>query len=741
MSSRWFATCPKGLEGLLAAELTALGATATRETVAGVAFEGPADLGYRACLWSRLASRVLLPVAEFAVDGPEALYRGVRGIDWSVHLAADASFAIDAVGRAEGLVHSQYVALKAKDAIVDQFREANGARPNVDPEHPDLRIHVRLKRGQATVSIDFAGTPLHQRGWRIGHGAAPLKENLAAAMLIRAGWPAIHAAGGPMVDPFCGSGTLLIEGAQMAADVAPGLARERFGFHGWRGFDAETWAALRADAAARASLGLRALKAVFFGFDAEPAAINMARINAQRAGVAGFVTLSVRPIEALAPPPHRAPGLVIANPPYGARLGEVAALRPVYAAFGAALKRGFAGWRAALITSSDELGFATGLKAARRYALMNGAIECRLLCFDDIRAEGSAPLREVKPLGEGAQALANRIARNVRHLKRWREREGVDCWRAYDADLPEYAAAIDVYRGVPEGASADAAPMTWLHVQEYRAPKEIPAEIAARRLKELLRVAAEAFGVPRERIALKQRRPQTRDARYERFDARGEFIVVREGGLRFRVNLYDWLDTGLFLDHRPMRFKIGREAHGRRFLNLFGYTGAATVHAAAGGAASTTTVDLSQTYLEWASRNLALNGIVGGRHRLIQADAMAWLKSEREEYDLIFVDPPTFSNSKRADDFDVQRDHARLLELTMARLAPGGLLLFSNNLRRFRLDATVIERFAVRDITRSTIPRDFARDARIHHAFEVRHRETAPWGAREAPRGASTKRV
>ena len=725
MSTRWFAACPKGIEGLLAAELAALGATATRETVAGVAFEGSADLGYRACLWSRLASRILLPLAEFPVDGPEALYRGVRSIDWSAHLADDASFAIDAVGKAEGLVHSQYVALKAKDAIVDQFREATGTRPDVDPEHPDLRIHVHLKRGQATVSIDFAGTPLHQRGWRIGQGAAPLKENLGAAMLIRAGWPAIHAAGGPLVDPFCGSGTLLIEGAQMAADVAPGLARERFGFHGWRGFDAARWASLRADAEARASAGMRALEAVFFGFDADPAAINLARINAQRAGVAGFVTLSGRPVDGLAPPPHRAPGLVICNPPYGERIGEIQALKPVYAAFGAALKRGFAGWRAALITSSDELGFATGLKAARRYALMNGAIECRLLCFDDIRAEGSAPLRELKPLGEGAQALANRIARNVRHLKRWREREGVECWRAYDADLPEYAAAIDVYRGVPEGAPADAAPATWLHVQEYRAPKEIPAETAARRFKELLRVAAEAFGVPRERIALKQRRPQARDERYERFDARGEFIVVREGGLRFRVNLHDWLDTGLFLDHRPMRLRIGREARGKRFLNLFAYTGAATVHAAAGGAASTTTVDLSPTYLEWASRNLALNGIVGARHRLLQADAMAWIESDRDRYDLIFVDPPTFSNSKRADDFDVQRDHARLLELAMARLAPGGLLLFSNNLRRFRMDPAVTEAFAVREITRATIPLDFERDARIHHAFEIRARGDA----------------
>jgi 23S rRNA (guanine2445-N2)-methyltransferase / 23S rRNA (guanine2069-N7)-methyltransferase len=204
-------------------------------------------------------------------------------------------------------------------------------------------------------------------------------------------------------------------------------------------------------------------------------------------------------------------------------------------------------------------------------------------------------------------------------------------------------------------------------------------------------------------------------------DRRGETFVVREGGARLRVNLFDYLDTGLFLDHRPIRQRIAAEAGGKRFLNLFCYTGAGSVQAAVGGAAETTSVDLSGTYLEWAAGNLALNGATGPQHRLVQADAMAWLEADRGQYDLVFCDPPTFSNSARAEDFDTQRDHVRLLRAAVARLAPGGLLLFSNNYRRFRLDEAAVAGFAdAREITAATIAPDFERNPRIHRCWELR---------------------
>ena len=256
--------------------------------------------------------------------------------------------------------------------------------------------------------------------------------------------------------------------------------------------------------------------------------------------------------------------------------------------------------------------------------------------------------------------------------------------------------------------------------KQYAPPKELPDQVARDRLRELVRAASEALEVPRERIALKQRRPQTRTERYGRVAERGEFLEVGEGGLRFEVNLFDYLDTGLFLDHRPMRARIRAEARGKSFLNLFCYTGTATVYAAAGGATSSTSVDLSATYLEWAQRNLALNGAGDARHRLVQADVVEWLRRERGRYDLIFVDPPTFSNSKRAEDFDVQRDHVELLALAAERLAPGGLLLFSCNLRRFKIEPQLSAKLNVRDISRASIPPDFTRDQRIHHAYEMR---------------------
>ncbi len=312
-------------------------------------------------------------------------------------------------------------------------------------------------------------------------------------------------------------------------------------------------------------------------------------------------------------------------------------------------------------------------------------------------------------MADGAEQLGNRLRKVERHLRSWRRREGVEAWRAYDADLPEYAAAIDVYG-------------PWLHVQEYRAPPEIPVDVAARRFAEIVRVAGEVFAVPPERIATKERRRQSGEDRYGRMDDRGERLVVTEGGLRFEVNLFDYLDTGLFLDHRPTRARLRELAQGRDVLNLFCYTASATVYAAAGGARTTTSVDLSSTYLEWAARNLALNGLDGLAHELVAADVAGFLRDDRARYDLVFVDPPTFSNSKRAADFDVQRHHVDLLRSCAARLAPDGLIVFSTNYRRFVLDEAALPELAVRDVTRQSIPPDFARNARIHRCFELRLR-------------------
>ena len=520
----FFATCPKGLEYLLVDELISLGGGDVHEALAGVHFRGTLETGYLACLWSRLASRVLMPLAEFGAEDADALYAGVRTVDWAVHLAPADTFAVDAVGATKGISNSQFAALRVKDAIVDQFREASGERPSIDTERPALRVNVVLRKGRAIVGIDLSGAPLHQRGYRRGKGIAPLKENLAAAMLLRAGWPAIHARGGGVVDPLCGSGTLLIEAALMAADVAPGLRRDYFGFLGWRGHDTALWKTLHDAAQARAIAGLQALKPVFFGFDQDPVVLNEAKHNAQYAQLSGFIHFGRQSLDHLHRPHELAdPGLVICNPPYGERMGTDETVAALYRLLGTKLKAEFPGWRACVITSEEELGRAIGLRADKKYRLYNGALECVLLLFG-IAAADVVPVAP-KPLSAGAQMLKNRIEKNYRHLRKRAEREGIDCWRVYDADLPEYASAVDIYRTLSGELH--------LHIQEYQAPATIDANAARTRLRETARVAGEVLGVPRERIAMKTRQRGRGGEKYGRMDQRGEFLEVGEGGLVF----------------------------------------------------------------------------------------------------------------------------------------------------------------------------------------------------------------
>ncbi|WP_240099616.1 bifunctional 23S rRNA (guanine(2069)-N(7))-methyltransferase RlmK/23S rRNA (guanine(2445)-N(2))-methyltransferase RlmL [Thermomonas flagellata] len=705
----FFASCGKGLEYLLVDELQALGCRAATAAVAGAQASGGLVEAERAVLWSRLASRVLWPLARFDCADADALYAGARALDWATHVPPGATIAVDAHVAGNGLTHARYAAQRVKDAVVDQLREAHGWRPDVDTEAADVRLHLVVRKGVATLSVDLGGGPLHRRGWRARQGEAPLKETVAAAVLLRGGWPALYAQGGGLLDPMCGSGTLVIEAALWAADVAPGL--QRGGGRPptrWRGFDRAAWDALCAEARARAEAGLVALRPCLHGSDRDPQAIAQARANAEAAGVAAAIDWQVRDVTDLMPPPE-AVGLAASNPPYDIRL---AADPVLYRALGDALRRAVPAWRASLLCGDDALAHATGLRARKRYVVHNGPLACSLIVCDPVAPPARTAAAAARPLPDGAQMVANRLRKNLERLARWRAREGVDCFRAYDADIPEYAAAIDVYTA-EEGA-------TWLHVQEYAAPAEIPQALAERRLKELLLAAREVFALPREQVAVKTRRTGKGGAKYGRFDHRGQRLWVREGAARLQVNLFDYLDTGLFLDHRPLRARIAAEARGLRFLNLFCYTGAATVQAALGGAAQTTSVDLSATYLEWLAGNLQGNDLAGPAHRLVQADVLAWLAADRGRYDLIFCDPPTFSNSKRAADFDVQRDHVRLLQAALDRLAPGGVLYFSNNFRRFRLQADALSGAAIEDISAATIPPDFARNPRIHRAWRIR---------------------
>ncbi len=725
------ATCPIGIEPLLAEELRALGAADVRESRAAVAFSGTLETAYRACLWSRLASRILLTLATFPAMTAEELYDGVSTVAWEEHLSAETTIAVDAVGRTPGITHSGFAALKVKDAVVDQVRERTGERPSVDLEAPDVRLNLRLHKGAGSLSIDLSGEPLHRRGYRApGEQAeAPLKESLAAALLVRAGWPAIAEAGGSLFDPMCGSGTLLLEGALMAADRAPGLLRQRWGFERWLGHDPDVWHALIDEADERAEAGSERLP-VIAGSDVDASVIELARACVKRAGLGDAIALDVRELAHARPAEGAAPGLVITNPPYGVRLGSGEDLPALYARLGARLVEAFDGWQAAILTSEPDLARATKLRSHKSYAFMNGAVEAKLYLFELSARVVRAEVRPA-PLGvsAGAEMFINRVRKNLRHQGKWARREGITCWRVYDADLPEYAVAIDLY----EGAGPDEG-RRFAHIQEYAPPPSIDSGRAEERLAEIVAAAPAVLGVAPEDVAVKVRKRQRGEAQYERREnTLGTQIEVAEGGLRFLVNLHDYLDTGLFLDHRLTRQALREYAEGRRFLNLFAYTGVASVYAADGGAASVTTVDMSATYLAWARRNLALNGYAESNTvRFERVDVLSWLENERKRvevghvqpYGLIFLDPPTFSNSKKMGErtFDVQRDHVALLRDTAALLAPDGVLVFSNNYRRFKLAFEELPELDIQNVTSATIPPDFERNPKIHVCFEIRRK-------------------
>lgn len=718
----FFATCPKGLESLLLHELQTLGAIDVRETRAGVAFAGSLETAYRACLWSRLASRILLPLKDFTITGTDDLYAGAQTVNWSEHVAAEGTLAVDCSATGSVVTHSHYAALKVKDAIVDQIREHHGVRPSIDTDKPEVRVNVYVHNNRAVLSIDLSGESLHRRGYRTQAGEAPLKENLAAAILLRADWPKIAQGGGILVDLMCGSGTLIIEAALMAADIAPGLTRKSFGFLKWRRHDVQLWERLLAEARTRRESGLQKLPLIR-GYDEDSQIIGTARDNIYNAELEKHIVVAKRALAACAPE-NAGAGLVVVNPPYGERLGEATELPRLYAELGQQLIRCFKGWQASVFTGNPDLAKHMRLRARHYHTLWNGTIECRLLHFD-VSEEWAMREYIPKPVerSPGMEMFENRLRKNLKHLGRWSRRENIACYRLYDADLPEYNLAVDLYTSPENGGTL------YAHVQEYQAPDTIDEHKARTRWREALDAIPRLLEIPPQHMFRKQRRQQKDGAQYEKQADTGMFHEVPEGPCRFLVNFNDYLDTGLFLDHRLTRALIGELAKSRHFLNLFAYTGTASVYAALGGAKSTTTVDMSHTYLDWAKRNFSLNGI-SGKHHFIQADVLEWLRQKHQQrYGLIFLDPPTFSRSKRMENtLDIQRDHVQLLNDAATLLDDEGILIFSTNLRKFKLEQEALSGFEIEDISRKTLPEDFKNNPKIHQCFRIKKKETlSPW--------------
>lgn len=716
----YFASCPKQLEALLQNELEALGCHDTRQTVAGVYFSCELEKMYKVCIGSRLANRILMPVSRGKVKSAQEIYQLVYDTPWETFFSSTQTFVVNFIGSNDAINNTQFGAQKVKDAIVDRFMFKQDNRPSIDKSDPDIRINVRLTKEQTIVSIDMSGESLHKRGYRQVQGNAPLKENLAAAALIRAGWPELIAKSFSeskkiaLIDPMCGSGTFLIEAALMAAQVAPGLLRNKFGFEKLLIHDDELWNTVIQNAKDEKIDIFSDNFPVFYGEDKDEKVLHFAKINVKSAQFENNIKIKSGSINTFAQPFGEGitQGLLICNPPYGERLGEIEDLREDYRVLGQAVKRELPGWDVAILTSNADLGKEMRLRPKNRYKFFNGTIPAELIVFN-ISADGGILREDRNPktevLSDGAQMVANRLLKNHKKLSSWIKKSNISCYRLYDADMPEYSAAIDVYDN-------------YFHVQEYQAPKNIDENKARKRFDEIVHATIHAFGADQDQVISKTRMRHRGKSQYQKLNQSNQidFMAVQEGRASMLVNLTDYLDTGIFLDHRPLRKHLFETSQNKRFLNLFCYTATATVQAALGGASSSVSVDLSNTYLDWAAQNFEVNNISTTTHQLVRSDVVTWLKNCRQGFDIIMLDPPSFSNSKNTDTIlDIQRDHVQLISRCMEILAPGGTLYFSNNLRSFKLDSEALKVFNVEDISAQTIDPDFQRNTKIHRCWKI----------------------
>ena len=742
-------TCADGLEIPLQTELTSFGIPSEIKSTGRLTVVGTLKDLYTICLWSRVASRVLMLIKRKNInneyDVAEQLYGLAKSISWTEQFNLEQTFAIRLSVDKRVAVSQQFAMLRIKDAIADTFNEVYDSRPNVDSKNPDFAIFATVNDKQAELYLDLSGTSLHRRGYRVAMTDAPLKENLAAALLYSAGWHLQNASNdapyyNALIDPMCGSGTFIIEALLMHCDYAVGIdkAANQFGFYQWQHHDDTLWTAMIDEAQTRFREGLAiAIEQpdtlpLILGFDADSGAILATQKNLIAAGLQDLlplIDLETRALDQLKATlqPMVKDGrlsnpLVITNPPYSERLGDEDYIRPLYQALGLILQDSFAGSGVdpmiGILAANVEQVDILPISEPKTLRCHNGAITVYFRYGQLIAGQvGSLMSRFEKREIEVEEGLdfINRLQKNLGKLRKQAAKEKVSNIRVYDADLPDFKVAIDLYGD-------------YVHVQEYAPPKTIPPETAKKRFNLALMGIREVLDINREQVFIKTRARQSGNDQYSKqgnTEKKGKFYIAREDDAYFYVNFTDYLDTGLFIDHRNMRARIKANSRNKSVLNLFAYTCTASVHAALAGAKKVTSVDLSQNYLDWGKQNFVLNGLDVSRnnYQFVAADIFEWIKDNTEQFDIIFIDPPTFSNSKKFQGtFDVQRDHAALINRAMNRLTADGVLYFSNNFTRFELDEQLTERYDITDVTHQTIGFDFNIKKPIHQSFEIRHR-------------------
>lgn len=676
-------------------------------------------------LWLRTADRVLIRVAEFDAPDFDALFETVREICWGELIPVDGCFPVTGRSVKSQLSSVPAVQRSVKRAIVDAMCRDH-ATQTLEEDGADYKVDIALLKDVATVTLDTTGRSLHRRGYRTLISGAPLKETLASAMVLLSFWDSDK----PLLDPFCGSGTIPIEAARIGRNLAPGLSRE-FSFTRWSDSIDAAFADLRstAEAASLPVLGERIVAS-----DVDDRILHAARENAIAAGVADDIHFQAKRFSEISS--KRRFGCLITNPPYGKRLGDDWQVDELYRSMPDVL-RGFPTWSHYFLTAYPGFESAVGRKADRRRKLYNGRIECTYYQFHGpkpvtgkgksdteqgefehnnlapvkpyVHASGEAAFGELsQKANEQAELFKSRLSKRARHLRRWPSKRGITCFRLYERDVPEIPLVVDRYED-------------HLHITEYERPHDRDPAQHANWLELMARTAGETLEIAARNVHLKRRQRVRQHGQYEKIEQTGHRVEVHEGGLKFLVNLVDYVDTGLFLDHRVTRSMVRDVAAGKTFLNLFAYTGSFSVYAAAGGARKTVSVDLSSNYLSWARDNMRLNGLDGDQHQYVSHDVGQFIDQHApgEMYDLVVLDPPTYSRSKRTEkDWNVQTDAPELLERLLPLVRKGGVIFFSTNFRRFKFETASLPVSEVHEISKQTVPEDF-RNRRIHRCWRI----------------------
>ena len=681
-------------DDLVADEVERLGLAVKGRQLGWVTAEGSLRDAFRVLLTTQVGDRVVWLLARGEAIAADQFRELLRTIDWNEHLYAGASVRVDVTGKVRWLKDTRFAGQLVMDAIRDQAMIANRLRPEYETDEPAVRIAVRFGRGQVDIGINLNRAPLNQRGYRTEGGEAPLRETLAQVMLARLkidqDKPSV------IIDPCCGSGTILIEACMRLNQIAPQRQRPSSQLSRWTGLESISWTDLIASERSREIQTATR----FIGFDINPDAVDRARANIERAGLSGQITVEVAGIAELSQVNTGVTDTdavwIMANPPYGTRLGRNEDLLSLYRLLGDRCKE-FKNAHLGLVTSEKELMQALGLRADKKWEMQAGGQRLNIAKFALGLTAEYFEIQEEKDPPEEIWPLLNRLSKNLKNRSKLLKNNKIDCYRIYDSDLPEYNVVIDQF--------AD-----YLHIQEYRPPKTVDPKRANYRRQLIRQWVPKHLGIPVKHAVYKERFRQSGNSQYEKRDE-PLCIDVHENGMQFEVNLTTYTDVGLFLDHRPLRRLLLESCRGLRILNLFCYTGALSVAAAKGLARSVTSIDMSKTYLTWAHRNFEKNGLNPKHYQFIRANVLEWVTVDpRAEFDIILLDPPTFSNTKSTEQtLDIQRDHRELIDACRAWLAPRGVIYFSNNFKGFSLDDSVRGSYTIEDMTRQSIDADFDR--------------------------------